>query len=141
LQKYAVGSIHKEEEKESDDDDDDRSDVYYDAPDTLVPISITVPIPARTLTLSAPSSNKQIIEKKSKSKQWIKSLLKLLLKGKGAYWVMLYLLLRGPVETMVHKLVAKTRFIQSQRLQATTIGITAIIAATASNSLASLLQK
>lgn len=57
------------------------------------------------------------------------------------YWVVLYLFLRGPVETLVKKSLVKSTLVGPKRLSTTTIGITAAIAAVVSTSVSGTLER
>lgn len=57
------------------------------------------------------------------------------------YWVVLYLFLRGPVETLVKKSLLRSTLVGPKKLSTTTIGITAAIAAVVSTSVSSTLEK
>lgn len=58
-----------------------------------------------------------------------------------AYWVVLYLFLRGPVESIVKKSLVHTSLVESRKITSTTIGITAAVAALAGSGLTSTLEK
>ncbi|EPB92928.1 hypothetical protein HMPREF1544_00002 [Mucor circinelloides 1006PhL] len=57
------------------------------------------------------------------------------------YWVVLYLFLRGPVETLVKKSLLRSTLVGPKKLSTTTIGITAAIAAVVSTSVSSTLER
>ncbi|KAL9549430.1 hypothetical protein MBANPS3_005212 [Mucor bainieri] len=57
------------------------------------------------------------------------------------YWVVLYLFLRGPVETLVRKSLLRSTLVGPKKLSTTTIGITAAIAAVVSTSVSSTLER
>lgn len=57
------------------------------------------------------------------------------------YWVLLYFVLRGPVESFIHKSIRRTSFIGPAYISRTTIGITAVIATVFSTSLSNLVEK
>lgn len=57
------------------------------------------------------------------------------------YWVVLYLFLRGPVETLVKKSLLRSTLVGPKKLPTTTIGITAAIAAVVSTSVSSTLER
>ncbi|KAK4509334.1 uncharacterized protein ATC70_007685 [Mucor velutinosus] len=57
------------------------------------------------------------------------------------YWVVLYLFLRGPVETLVRKSLLRSTLVGPKKISTTTIGITAAIAAVVSTSVSSTLEK
>lgn len=57
------------------------------------------------------------------------------------YWVVLYVFLRGPVESLVKKSLLRSTLIGPKRLSTTTIGITAAIAAVVSTSVSDTLER
>jgi hypothetical protein len=57
------------------------------------------------------------------------------------YWVVLYVFLRGPVESLVKKSLLRSTLVGPKRLSTTTIGITAAIAAVVSTSVSDTLER
>lgn len=58
------------------------------------------------------------------------------------YWVLLYLILRGPVEKLIQKILIQSTLIKSKkRLGSTTLGITAIVAAITATGMTNALEK
>lgn len=57
------------------------------------------------------------------------------------YWVLLYFFLRGPLESVVRKSLARTSLIEPSHITTTTIGITAVVAAVFSSSLSDKVEK
>lgn len=58
-----------------------------------------------------------------------------------AYWVLLYLFLRGPVESVVQKSLVHSSLVESKRITSTTIGVTAAVAAVLGTGLTNTLDK
>lgn len=57
-----------------------------------------------------------------------------------AYWIAVYLFLRGPVESVVSNTISKTSLVRPQMISNTAIGITAVMAAVISSSISNMLE-
>jgi hypothetical protein len=57
------------------------------------------------------------------------------------YWVLLYVILRGPVEKFIKRALIRSALVKSKRLNSTTIGITAAVAAIVSTGITGTLEK
>jgi hypothetical protein len=57
------------------------------------------------------------------------------------YWVLLYMFLRGPVESLVKRSLVRTSIVGPQRITTTTIGITAAVAAVVGTSISSSIER
>lgn len=58
-----------------------------------------------------------------------------------AYWVLIYLFLRGPVESVVKKSLVHTSLVESKRVAATAVGVTAAVAAVVGSGVTSTLER
>ncbi|KAI9476330.1 MAG: hypothetical protein EXX96DRAFT_486062 [Benjaminiella poitrasii] len=58
-----------------------------------------------------------------------------------AYWVLVYLFLRGPVELIIKKTLMRVSWVQPKNIATTAVGITAAVAAVTSSSLSNTLER
>lgn len=102
--------------------------------------------PSSVIVVNAPSQKKAATGLKHLelvSKRFVNRILQLTFgQQRGTmYWILLYIFLRGPVESFIRKSLQRTPLLGSPHLKTTTIGITAVIATVFSTSLSDTVEK
>lgn len=129
-------------------------DDFFDAQDTFQPTVVSLPkepVVPKTFKFSTPQTTVTVSYHKSSSLATIQTVFRKVFYNlfqltfgpkKGlVYWILLYIILRGPVEKFIKRILIQSALVKSKRLNSTTVGVTAAVAAIVSTGISGTLEK